>query len=414
MAKYNVHQTLKGFRDYLPEKMIIRSRVIRRLRSVFEKYGYDELQTPALEYKEVLTGKYGKEAEKLIYLFTDQGGRDVGLRYDLTVPLTRVMASNRDLAIPFKRYQIQPVWRGDAPQKGRYREIYQCDIDIVGSKSPMADAEILAIISDALTILGFDSFKIRINSRKVLNESMSSAKIPKESWSTVIASVDKLEKKGKSAVKKELGEKGLSKSQIESVFKKLESAKPDPFLGRTLEFVKKLGVDKNVIFDPTLARGLNYYTGPIFESAVVEPGVGSITGGGRYDDLLSDLGGPDLPATGTSFGLDRIVDAITDLNLWKDLEKTSSKVLVTIFSGKLLGRSIEVVNLLRKSAISTELFPDESAKLNKQLKYADNKGIPWVVIIGPNEALKGEIVLKNMSTQKQETVPTETLLTRIR
>ncbi|MFV1917049.1 MAG: ATP phosphoribosyltransferase regulatory subunit, partial [Patescibacteria group bacterium] len=235
MVKSGVHQTLKGFRDYLPEKMIIRSRVIRRLRSVFEKYGYDELQTPALEYKEVLTGKYGEEAEKLMYLFTDQGGRDVGLRYDLTVPLTRVMASNRDLAIPFKRYQIQPVWRGDAPQKGRYREIYQCDVDIVGSKSPMADAEILAIISDSLTILGFDSFKTRINSRKVLNESMSSAKIPKESWLTVISSVDKLEKKGKSSVKKELGEKGLSKSQIDNVFKKLESAKPDPFLNRTLE-----------------------------------------------------------------------------------------------------------------------------------------------------------------------------------
>ncbi|MFV1917050.1 MAG: His/Gly/Thr/Pro-type tRNA ligase C-terminal domain-containing protein, partial [Patescibacteria group bacterium] len=177
---------------------------------------------------------------------------------------------------------------------------------------------------------------------------------------------------------------------------------------------KKLGVDKNVVFDPTLARGLDYYTGPIFESTVEEPGVGSITGGGRYDDLLSDLGGPDLPATGTSFGLDRIVDAITDLNLWKDVEKTSSKVLVTIFSDKLLGRSIEVINLLRKSAISAELFPDESAKLNKQLKYADNKGIPWAIIIGPNEALKGEVVLKNMSTQKQETVPTETLLTRIR
>lgn len=224
MAKKTI-QTLKGFRDFLPEKMAVRGEVVKRLISVFERYGFSELQTPALEYKEVLIGKYGEEAEKLMYLFKDKGERDVGLRYDLTVPLARVMASNRDLPLPFKRYQIQPVWRAEKPQMGRYREIYQCDIDIVGSSSPLSDVEIIAVVNDSLKSLNFESFKIRINSRQVLFSVMKDAKIDKEKWLSLIQSLDKVDKKGKRGVEKELAEKGASAKQIATIFKLLEKSR---------------------------------------------------------------------------------------------------------------------------------------------------------------------------------------------
>ena len=406
-------QILKGFRDFLPEIMTVRNEVISRLTSVFKKYGYDELQTPALEYKEVLLGKYGEEAEHLMYLFKDKGDREVGLRYDLTVPLARAMASHRDLPIPFKRYQIQPLWRAEKPQKGRYRELYQCDVDIVGSPSPMADAEILAIINDGLNVLGFSDFKIKVNSRQVLFEIMKNAKIDKEKWTKVLTVMDKLDKKEKSEVEKELIDNGLEKLQIERLFSEIDKVKPDNFLENVIAYAEKLGVSKNIVFTPSLARGLSYYTGPIYESIVENPKIGSITGGGRYDKLLSDLGGPNLPATGTSFGLDRLVDVIEELSLWKNLAKTSSRVLVTIFSEKLLESSFEVVNLLRKSEIPAELYPDANTKLDKQLKYADNKEIEWAVIIGPDEVLKKSAVLKNLNTKTQEVIPISGLLTKI-
>lgn len=418
MAK-NTPQILKGFRDFLPEKMRVRREVIKRLTSVFKKYGYDEIQSPALEYEKVLLGKYGTEAEKLMYLFEDQGKRKIGLRYDLTVPLARIMATNRDLATPFKRYQIQPVYRAEKPQRGRYRELYQCDVDLIGPSSPMADAEILAIINDSLTSLEFSNFQIRVNSRQVLNTIMESAKVSNDKRLKCIGILDKLEKKGESEVKKELTENSLSKLQIESIFSGIKKALPDEFLKKTLDYAQKMGVNKNIVFDPTLARGLDYYTGPIYESVVNQnpPAgrqVGSITGGGRYDKLLSDLGGPDLPATGTSFGLDRICDAIEDFNLWKNLGKTNIKTLVTIFSDKLVDSSLDVVALLRKSSIETELYPDEKVNLKKQLKYADQKNIPWAVIVGPNEVLKRSVVLKNLKTKTQETIPVNALLTKIK
>lgn len=413
MAKTKL-QTLKGFRDFLPESMAVRQEIIKRLRGVFEKYGYQELQTPALEYQQVLLGKYGQEAEKLMYLFKDQGGRDVGLRYDLTVPLARVMASNRDLPIPFKRYQIQPVWRAEKPQKGRYREIYQCDVDIVGSMSPIADAEIIAIINDSLVALGFLAFRIRINSREGLFSSMKQAGLPKEKWLTTIQSLDKLDKKSQKEVEKEMSEKGLTKARIGDVFKSVKTAKPDEFLESTMKYAAKMGVLRNLVFDPTLARGLNYYTGPIFEAVVDEPKIGSIAGGGRYDKLLKDLGGPNLAATGTSIGLDRVVDVITETNLWKGRKKPATKVLMTIFSPKFVDRSLEVASLLRKSGINCEIYPDENAKLAKQLKYADKKGFLWAIVIGPKEILSNSAVLKNLKTQKQETIPTQALLTRIK
>lgn len=406
-------QTLKGFRDFLPEKMIIRNEVIRRLRSVFEKYGFDEIQTPSLEYQEVLLGKYGEEAEKLMYLFKDPGQRAVGLRYDLTVPLARVASSYQDLPKPFKRYQIQPVWRAENTQKGRYREIYQCDVDTVGTSSSLADAEIIAIINDSLQALGLNNFKIRVNSRQVLFSIMEKAGIPEIKWLTAIQSIDKLDKKSQEEIEQELSQKEISIDQIKNIFENIKNAKPDGFLSKTLEYTKNVGVNSNVIFDPTLARGLDYYTGPIFESVVEEPKMGSITGGGRYDNLLKTLGGPDLPATGTTIGLDRVVDVIDELNLWTQA-KTVSKVLVTIFNSELLLQSIKVTSALRDVNINTELYPDEAAKLEKQLKYANNKGIPYVVIIGPEEVEKNMVQLKYMTTGNSESLSQEKLLEKLK
>ena len=218
-------QTLKGFRDFLPEKMIIRNEAIRRLRGIFEKYGFDEIQTPSLEYQEVLLGKYGEEAEKLMYLFKDPGERNVGLRYDLTVPFARVASTYQDLPKPFKRYQIQPVWRAENTQKGRYREFYQCDVDMVGTSSPLADAEIITVINDSLKALGFSNFKIRVNSRAVLFSIMEKAEIEQPKWLTVIQSIDKLDKKSREEVEQELEQKNINSGQISSVFEAISKAR---------------------------------------------------------------------------------------------------------------------------------------------------------------------------------------------
>ena len=389
-------QTLKGFRDFLPETMAIRSRVINTLKSVFEKYGFSELQTPTLEYAEVLTGKYGSEAEKLMYLFKDPGGRDVGLKYDLTVPLARVMAQYPNLPKPFKRYQIQPVFRAENTQKSRYREFYQCDVDTVGTSAPLADAEILAIISDSLVAFGFKEFTIRVNSRTILFSITRDLNI--------LQTIDKLDKKSVDEVRVELSQKGLSLSQISDLFSKLDSAKPDENLQQVINLAQKLGA-KNVQFDPRLVRGLDYYTGVIFETVVTEPKIGSITGGGRYDNLIKSLGGPDLPAVGTTLGLDRICDIIEELNLWPNLSPTPTQILVTIFSPDLANNSIKLSTKLRQAGTAVELYPDDRTKLEKQLKYASQKGIPYVAIIGPEEAANNEVKVKNMSTGEQKCLP---------
>lgn len=413
MKTMNEIQTLKGFRDFLPQKMAVRNEAIKRLREVFEKYGFEELQTPSLEYREVLLGKYGEEAEKLMYLFKDPGGRDVGLKYDLTVPLARVAASYPDLPKPFKRYQIQPVWRAEKPQKGRYREIYQCDIDTIGSSSPLSDAEIIAVINDSLKVLGFTNYKIRINSRSVLFSTMEKSGIPEKMWLSAIQSIDKLNKKPQEEIEKELTDKGLGFEQIQDIFGFLKKAEPDEFLKKVVDLANKMGVKENLVFDPILSRGLDYYTGPIFESVVEEPKIGSVTGGGRYDKLLKTLGGPDLPATGTTIGLDRVCDVIEELNLWPDINPTPTKVLVTVFSKEFLIQSIKAAKMLRGAGINTEIYPDERVKLDKQLKYADKKGIPFVVIIGPEEALKKSVVIKSLKTGEQKTVDLKELLSQI-
>lgn len=399
-------QTLKGFRDFLPESMVIRNEVIDRLRYVFEKYGFDEIQTPSLEYQEVLLGKYGEEAEKLMYLFEDNGKRKVGLRYDLTVPLARFITNNQnDLPTPFKRYQIQPVWRADKPQKGRYREIYQCDADIVGSSSPLSDAELIAVIYETLDLLEFPEFQIRINSRKVIFSAMESAKIPKEKWLTGVQTIDKLDKKSQQEVEEELAQKDFSAEQIKNMFDSFEKANPDDYLQEVIDSADKMGVDMDMVkFEPILARGLDYYTGPIFETVVQNPKIGSVTGGGRYDKLLKDIGGPDLPAVGTTIGLDRVSDVIEERELFKDLGKTTTEVLVTVFDQQLTDMSLLVTQNLRENDINTQIYQEQGKDLKKQVKYADQKGIPYIIVIGPDEVQKDGVVVKDLKTGDQKDV----------
>lgn len=414
MTQQNL-QTLKGFRDFLPEVMIVRNEAIRRVKSVFEKYGFEELQTPSLEMQDVLLGKSGAEAEKLMYLFNDPGGRAVGMRYDLTVPLARLAGSHPEITYPFKRYQIQPVWRAENTQKGRYREIYQCDVDTLGSNSPLADAEILAVIFDTLNILEFPEFMIKVNSRSVLYSAMEKAGVEKDKWLTVIQSIDKLDKKSEEDVQAELTEKGFGKEQIKSVFDALAQAKPDEFLEKTMQHAVKLGVDTDSMkFDPHLARGLDYYTGPIFETVVTEPKIGSITGGGRYDQLLKTLGAPDMPAVGTTIGLDRAIDVIMDLALWKNTPVTQTDVLVTVFSPELEDKSLEVSKDLRANGLNTEVYLNDTVKLDKQLRYADKKGIKWLIVIGPEEAQKNTVILKNLESGHQEEVSIEKMLQELK
>lgn len=405
-------QTLKGFRDFLPDKMVIRSRVINILRSVFEKYGFAELQTPTLEYAETLLGKYGEEAEKLMYIFKDNGQRQVGLKYDLTVPLARVMSQYPDLPKPFKRYQIQPVFRAENTQKGRYREFYQCDIDIVGTNSCVADAEILAIISDCLKKLGFKDFSIKINSRQVLFDALRKLNIPEKISLPILQSLDKLDKKDINELKDEVETKGMSFAKFEELNNLLRNSSPDTRLLKVKDLAEQMGAE-NVVFFPGLVRGLDYYTSTIFETIVIEPRIGSITGGGRYDNLIKTLGGPDLPAVGTSFGLDRICDVIEELGLMKNDVKPI-KTMVSVFSPELQNESLKLVNNLRSQGIGSTVYPDPSVDIGKQVNYARSIGAPTISMIGPNEVTNGTISFRAISDKNLEEIDYQELLKRLK
>jgi len=407
---------LKGFRDFLPQQMAIRQKVFSIVKNVFESYGFDAIETPSLEYADILLGKYGEEADKLIYRFKDQGNRDVALRYDLTVPLSRVIAQyDNQLVKPFKRYQIQPVWRADKPQKGRYREFTQCDVDIVGSNSPLADAEIIAIIYDILKEIGFEKFTIRVNSRQTLFSIMESVGVSQEKILPVIRSIDKLDKISREEVEKELAEKSIKPEIIKKIFLSIKKAEPDPFLKNVLSLTKKLGVSENFLkFDPTLARGLDYYTGPIYETMVEKPKIGSITGGGRYDKLLGMFTGKNIPACGTTIGIDRIIDVISELNLWSEDSSSKTKILITLFDKSFLDQAIEISQTLRTEDINNEIYLNLGDRLEKQLKYADKKSIPFAIIFGSKEIQKNTIILKNLKTRDQEEIPKSDFIKAIR
>lgn len=397
-------QTLKGFRDFLPTEARKRAFVLSTLRKVFESYGFEPLETPALEYDEILTGKYGEEGEKLMYRFEDLGGRKVALRYDQTVPLARVVAQyQNDLPTPFKRYQIQNVWRAENTQKGRFREFLQVDADTVGSYSLLSDAEIISLCAKSLKQLGFKKFKILVNDRNIFSD----ISVEKEELAVVIRSLDKLKKGGREKVIGDLTKAGLSTERATAVIQEIEFKKPTPKILELIGVLQKEKIDEKVIeFVPTLARGLDYYTGLIFEVEIEGYDAGSIAGGGRYDNLIGMFAGKDIPAVGFSFGFDRLIEAMDELKLFpKDLNNNS--LLVTFSSSDLQEKAMQETQKLREKGLNVEFYLEDSS-LEKQLKYADKKGFKWVLIMGE------KMLIKNMITGDQEEVTTEKVLEKLK
>lgn len=408
-------QTLKGFRDFIGTDARRRAWLISQFRSVFESNGFEPLETPSLEYEELLLGKYGEEANKLIYGFEDRGGRRIALRYDQTVPTARVISQYRnDLIFPYKRYQIQPVWRADKPQKGRYREFTQCDIDIVGASAPVADAQVLATVSQFFTRLAIP-FVLKVNDRTQLIESITGAGIATDMIFSVIQTIDKLDKKSSDEVITELREKGISADQAGKLFASFQNAAPSASLQTIIDTAVSLGVRKaSMEFVPTLARGLDYYTGMIFEIILPEYAGGSVGGGGRYDNLVKDLVGYDTPAVGMAFGFDRLIDALVDMDKFpKDLG-SSSKVLVTIFGPEQIAYSARTCRDLREKGITVELYADSTRKLETQIKYAVAKNIPYTIVAGPEEEANKTLQLKNLANRSQKTVTLEEAIEEVR
>lgn len=407
-------QTLKGFRDFLPGEARKRQYVINKLKEVFESFGFEPLETPALEYQKVLLGKYGEEGDKLMYRFTDNGGRKVALRYDQTVPLTRVVAEyGNQLPTPFKRYQIQPVWRAENPQKGRFREFLQCDIDTVGSNSPLADAEIIVIAAKSLEKLGFQNFRIIINDRSIFSMMVKRGVVQEKDISSIVRTMDKLKKIGREGVLNELMEKGFGSEKATYIIQEIEDFKPTEAVLQILAYLEKFDITPpGCEFSPTLARGLDYYTSMIFEVEIEGYTAGSVGGGGRYDNLIGLFTDQKIPAVGFAFGFDRLIEAMDQLSLFpKDL--TTAKVLVTIFSPDLSDKSLKITSDLRLKGINTELWLDAESKLDKQLKYADQKGIPFVVIIGPEEASQNKVTIKDLKSQTQETLTLDEAVSKL-
>ncbi len=403
-------QTLKGFRDLLPEDVRIRDKIKQVLVDIFESFGFNPIETPTLEYKELLMGKYGDDADKLIYLFEDKGGRSVGLRYDLTVPTARFLSTKATtLGLPLKRYQIQNVFRADKPQRGRLREFIQCDIDTFGIKSPLADAEIIQIIYTALKNLKINDFVIQVNSRKVLDSILSEFSLNDKQKSVILREIDKLDKLSEEEVVDNLIKFGFNKNIVKNIFRNLKNASPDEELKVIFEFLKQAKISQ-FKFSPFMVRGLSYYTRTIFETKLYKERIGSITGGGRYDDLIKRLGGPDITGTGTSFGFERIFEIIKSRKIFTDQLLQSNRVLVTVFNPDFLNKSIEISNYLRSNNLDVEMYLKESESLAKQFKYANRRGIEWVVIIGPDEIQKDKITVKNMKTGKQVSLNRSKLL----
>jgi histidyl-tRNA synthetase len=403
-------QTLKGFRDFLPSDMYIRNYVKNTLTNLFETCGFQPLETPALEYSSVLKGKYGSETDdKLGYFFKDNGDREIGLRYDLTVPVSKVLAIySNQIPLPFRRYQIQPVWRAENTQKGRYREFVQCDIDIFGTSSSISDAEIIFIIYQGVKKLGFKNATIKINSRVVLSSILNQSSI-KNDQNSILQSLDKLDKIGENRVKDELNSKGLDSTQIDQIFKYIKQAQPDQNLQQVFNALKDFNLPQNsYIFEPTLVRGCDYYTGTIFEVQVPEAN-GSIGGGGRYDNLIANLGGPKIPAVGFSFGFERIVDAIKELQFLPKNQTNKTKILITNLGPETQSNILKLTSNLRDNNISSIIYPDAD-KLGKQIKYALSLGIPYLTIIGTDEAKQNKITLKNLTTSEQKSLNFDELI----
>ncbi len=394
---------LKGFRDYGLQEQASRQAMFGKIQSVFEQFGFLPLSTPVLEYKEILMGKYGDD-EKLVYSFRDNGDRDVAMRYDLTVPLARYVAQNLgSLPLPFKRYQIAPVWRADNPQKGRLREFYQCDVDVIGTESELSDAETIACCAKAIEVLGVTNYKIRISDRAILSTLSRDA----------VRILDKVDKIGVEAMAKEMTDRGVTESEI-TMAKKLVSGDgvtmPER-LAKVVENLKQFNLKGQVEFDATIARGLDYYSGTVFETVLPEkPEYGSICSGGRYDGLVDQFSSQSLSAVGGSIGIDRLYDALIELGL---VPKTAGvQVLILNLSSDLQKNYIELAGQLRAAGINTELFY-EATKLDKQFKYGERKNIPWAIVMGDEEAASGKVKLKNFATREQEELTQSEIINKL-
>ncbi len=428
----------KGMRDFLPAEMLRRDYVFGIVREVFHLYGFEPLQTPVLELNETLMGKYGEDAEKLIYNAKHtEGKEDLSLRYDLTVPLARVVAQHEnDITFPFKRYQLSPVWRAERPQRGRYREFYQCDADIVGVDSMSADAEIISLVVTVLRRLGFPQFSVKINNRKLLTAMGEYAGLEGEPLADLYRSVDKFDKIGADGVREELLRRGIPQEIVtrmmdlllapgsgmerldfvEQTMGGFESAQEGLRELRELAaYLDELNVPTQFLdFDFTMVRGLSYYTGPIFETIITEPNLGSVTGGGRYDDLIGIFRKESLPTTGTSLGIERLIDLMTVLDLYpSDISGTVVQVLVTVFDESTRAYSSRLAADLRAAGIRTELVLQDT-KLGKQFGLADKKGIPIVAIAGPDETTAEQVKFKRLSDGEEVSVPRAEAAQRIR
>ncbi|MCM3900139.1 MAG: histidine--tRNA ligase [Pyrinomonadaceae bacterium] len=454
-------QPARGMRDFLPADVRRREYVIGVIKDVYERYGFEPLETPAAENIDTLMGKYGEEGNQLIFkilkrgVHEGSGEADLALRYDLTVPLARVVAEYRDkLPKFFKRYQIQPVWRADRPARGRFREFYQCDVDVVGSRSMVVETELIAAASEALERLGFNDFVVRLNHREALTGLLACAGVPLEHHEPTLVALDKLDKIGREGVAKELTERGITEragqrlldffSELSSLEHAADIAVGDDLvakrqglnsaiLGRLVEFVGTnekgakgvdelrsileysgaSGVAARIKIDPSLARGLSYYTGAIIEINVKDL-AGSLGGGGRYDNLIGMFSGQDVPACGFSLGVERITVVMTDREMLPaKLLASPADVMITLWNEDSISDSVALARELRGSGLRVDLYP-EADKLSKQFKYASERGIPSVVVLGDDERARGEVAIKDMRTGEQRSVKRDAVATSIR
>ena len=443
----------KGTRDFGPEEMIRRNYIFDTIKGVFRLYGFQPLETPAMENLSTLLGKYGDEGDKLLFKILNSGDFlsgvsdeqlhgnpnalstrlcEKGLRYDLTVPLARYVVQHQgEISFPFKRYQIQPVWRADRPQKGRYREFYQCDVDVIGSRSLLCEVDLVEIVAKVFQRLGI-RVTLKVNNRKILYgiaETIGHA----DKMIDITVAIDKLEKIGLEAVNGELREKGIDERAIEALqpilslegangaklarLREILADSPVGLAGVTetetiLSYVETLGTELEIELDLSLARGLNYYTGAIFEVKARDFAIGSICGGGRYDDLTGIFGMPNTSGVGISFGADRIYDVMTGLDLFPDDTKGTTRALMLNFGGEEERVSLRLAKNLREAGIACEVYP-ESAKMKKQMEYANRRAVPWVVIVGSDELASGRATVKNMATGEQQAVAFDELVNRI-
>jgi histidyl-tRNA synthetase len=421
----------KGMRDFLPEEVIKREYVFGVITDVFQTFGFEPIQTPVLEMRETLLGKYGDEAEKLIFHAQHPFGKEeLALRYDLTVPLTRYVAMHEnDLVMPFRRYHIAPVWRAERPQKGRYREFYQCDVDIAGIESMAADAEIVSLVTTVLHRLGFSDFTVKVNNRKILKGIGVYAGVPDAQLGDLYRSVDKLDKIGLDGVTKELRASGIADDAIQRMMNLLElrrgtieslSAVREQLsniaivqegigeLEEMVTYMDAMGVPSdNVEIDFAMVRGLSYYTGPIYETIITKPdNLGSVTGGGRYDELLGLFRRESMPLTGTALGLERIVDLMDLLNLYPpQVARTVVQVLVTVFGPETQADALRLANELRAAGIHTEAIMQSNRSIGKQIQYADRKGAQIVAFLGSDEIKNGVVKFKRLHDGQEITAP---------